>query len=92
MKLVAAPGSGERRRNLTTPGLGENTRPRSETKPEATQSPLTIPSMANQTNHEGRRSEAQPGDVVHHGDMVPEGEAQPDIPGELVLLEVHEGH
>ena len=39
MRLVAAPESGERKRNLTTSGLGE-TRPRSETKPEATQNPL----------------------------------------------------
>ena len=91
-------------RNLTTTGLGEKTRPRSEPKPEATQSPLRIRSgvlvplealdkdvVANQIDHEGCRSEAQPGDVVHHGDMVPEGEAQPDIPGQLVLLEVQEG-
>ena len=104
MKLVAVPGSGERMRNLTTTGLGEKTRPRSEPKPEATQSPLRIRSgvlvplealdkdvVANQIDHEGCRSEAQPGDVVHHGDMVPEGEAQPDIPGQLVLLEVQEG-
>ena len=43
MKLVAVPVSRERVRNLTTTGLGEQKRrPRSETKPEATQSPLRI--------------------------------------------------
>ena len=40
--------------------------------------------------HEGCRSEAPPGNVVHQSDMVPEGEAQPDNPEPLVLLEVHE--
>ena len=46
--------------------------------------------VANHNDHKGRRSEAPPGDVVHHSDMVPEGEAQPDNPGQLVLLEVLE--
>ena len=46
--------------------------------------------VANHNDHKGRRSEAPPGDVVHHSDMVPEGEAQPDNPGQLELLEVLE--
>ena len=46
--------------------------------------------VANHNDHEGCRSEAPPGDVVHHSDMVREGEAQPDNPGQLVLLEVLE--
>ena len=46
--------------------------------------------VANHDYHQRRRSEAPPGDVVHHIDMVPEGEAQPDNPGQLVLLEVLE--
>ena len=46
--------------------------------------------VANHNDHKGRRSEAPPGDVVHHSDMVPEGEAQPDNPEQLVLLEVLE--
>ena len=78
-------------------------RPQSETEPvptKASQSPLRIRSnvllqlkaldkdvVANHNDHHECRSEAQPGDVVHHGDMVPEGEAQPDNPGQLVLLE-----
>ena len=46
--------------------------------------------VANHNDHKGCRSEAPPGDVAHHSDMVPEGETQPDNPGRLVLLEVHE--
>ena len=46
--------------------------------------------VANHDHHQRRRSEAPPGDVVHHGGMVPEGEAQPDNPEQLVLLEVLE--
>ena len=46
--------------------------------------------VANHNDHKGCRSEAPPGDVVHHSDMVAEGEAQPDNPGQLVLLEVLE--
>ena len=41
MRLVAVPESGECKRNLTTSGLGQN-EAASETKPEATQSPLRI--------------------------------------------------
>ena len=70
----------------------------------ASQSPLRIRSdvlvqvealvkdvVANHNDHEGCCSEAPPGNVVHQGDMVPEGEAQPDRPVQLVLLEVQEG-
>ena len=80
-------------------------RPQSETKQvptKSSQSPLRIRSnvlqqlealdkdvVANHNDHKGCRSEAPPGDVVHHSD-IPEGEAQPDNPGQLVLLEVHE--
>ena len=69
----------------------------------ASQSPLRIHSnvlvqvkalvkdvVANHNDHEGCRSEAPPGNAVHQGDVVPEGEAQPDRPEPLVLLEVHE--
>ena len=44
--------------------------------------------VATHDHHQRRRSEAQPGDVVHHSGMVPEGEAQPDNPEQQVLLEV----
>ena len=104
VKLIAVPESGERERNLTTPGLGEKER-QCETRPvptkvsESSQSPLKCSCAAGSTrqgcsndhnDHKGCRSEAPPGDVVHHSDMVPEGEAQPDNPGQLVLLEVLE--
>ena len=69
----------------------------------ASQSPLRIHSnvlvqvkalvkdvVANHNDHERCRSEAPPGNVVHQSDMVPEGEAQPDNPEPLVLLEVQE--
>ena len=67
----------------------------------ASQSPLRIHSnvlvqvkalvkdvVANHNDHERYRSEAPPGNVVHQSDMVPEGEAPPDNPEPLVLLEV----
>ena len=70
----------------------------------ASQSPLRIHSnvlvqvkalvkdvVANHNDHERCRSEAPPGHVVLQSDMVPEGEAQPDNPEPLVLLEVQEG-
>ena len=98
------PEGGERRRNLTTTGLGEKTRPRVKRDRGATQSPLRIRSsvlvqvealvkvvVTNHNDHEGCRSEAPPGNVVHQGDMEPEGEAQPDSPVQLVLLEVQKG-
>ena len=69
----------------------------------ASQSPLRIHSnvlvqvkalvkdvVANHNDHERYRSEAPPGNVVHQSDMVPEGEAPPDNPEPLVLLEVQE--
>ena len=69
----------------------------------ASQSPLSIHSnvlvqvkalvkdvVANRNDHERYRSEAPPGNVVHQSDMVPEGEAPPDNPEPLVLLEVQE--
>ena len=78
---------------------------RSETKPvptkvsESSQNPLKClvqlealgkDVVANHDRHQRRRSEAPPGDVVHHSGMVPEGETQPDNPEQLVLLEVLE--
>ena len=104
MNLIAVPESGERERNLTTSGLGEKEQ-QSETRPvptkvsKSSQNPLKCSCAAGSTrqgfsndhnDHKGCRSEAPPGDVVHHSDMVPEGEAQPDNPGQLVLFEVHE--
>ena len=69
----------------------------------ASQSPLRIQSdvlvqvkalvkdvVANHTNIERCRSEAPPGNVIHQSDMVPEGEAPPDNPEPLVILEVQE--
>ena len=102
MKLIAVPESGERKRNLTTLVLVKKNRKVKRGRPrQRSQSPLRIRSnglvqlealgkdvVAN--HNKGRRSEAPPGDVVHHSDMVPEGEAQPDNPGQLVLLEVLE--
>ena len=104
MKLIAVPESGERKRNLTTLVLvKKNRKVKRGRSRQRSQSPLRIRSnglvqlealgkdvVANHDDHKGRRSEAPPGDVVHHSDMVPEGEAQPDNPGQLVLLEALE--
>ena len=38
--------------------------------------------VANHNDYKGCRSEAPPGDVVHHSDMVQEGEAQSDNRGD----------
>ena len=71
------PEGGERRRNLTTTGLSEKTRPRVKRDRGATQSPLRIRSsvliqvealvkdvVANHNDNEGCRSEAPPGDYT----------------------------
>ena len=103
VKLFAVPESGERKRNLTTLVLVKRAAVKRSRSRQRSQSPLRIRSnglvqlkalgkdvVANHDHHQRRRSEAQPGDVVHHSGMVPEGEAQPDNPEQLVLLEVLE--
>ena len=77
------------RRSETTAGVSESSQ--NPLKCSCPVKALVKDVVANHNDHEGCRSEAPPGNVVHQSDMVPEGEAQPDNPEPLVLLEVHEG-
>ena len=75
MNRLALPESGERKRNLTTTGLGENKR-QSETRPVPTkpsQSPLRIRSV----QVEGVKELVNDKVTSHEGPMAIQGEAQP---------------
>ena len=72
---LALPESGERKRNLTTTGLGENKR-QSETRPVPTkpsQSPLRIRSV----QVEGVKELVSDKVTSHEGPIAIQGEAQP---------------
>ena len=82
VKLFAVPESGERKRNLTTLVLVKRAAVKRSRSRQRSQSPLRIRSnglvqlkalgkdvVANHDHHQRRRSEAQPGDVVHHSGM-----------------------
>ena len=89
VKLIAVPESGERKRNLTTSGLGEK-EPQSETRPVPTKVSESSESaqnvlvqlealgkdvVANHNDHKGRRSEAPPGERKKAGDASKAGPA-----------------